>query len=103
MPILKLQPAYKDYSRGGQRLVEQYGEVFSGTRLAESCELSCHPDGASVVASGPFAGQTFPDYIAQRGRDILGRNCRRFSAFPILIKLIDAHDNLSIQVHPDNG
>lgn len=103
MAILKLKPAYKDYIWGGQRLVEQYGKDFSGTRLAESWELSCHPDGASVVASGPFAGQTFPDYIAQRGRDILGRNCRRFSDFPILIKLIDAHDNLSIQVHPDNG
>lgn len=103
MAIVKLKPAFKDYIWGGKKLVEEYGKEFQGERLAESWELSCHPDGESVIASGEYAGKTLSAYIREKGFGILGRNCRRFSDFPILIKLIDAHDNLSVQVHPDNG
>ena len=103
MAILKLKPAFKDYIWGGKKLVEEYGKEFQGERLAESWELSCHPDGESVIANGDYAGKPLSAYIEEKGRDILGRNCRRFADFPILIKLIDARDNLSIQVHPDNG
>ena len=45
---------------------------------------------------------TLSQYIEQKGKKILGVNCRRFQEFPILIKLIDARENLSVQVHPDN-
>lgn len=103
MAILKLKPAFKDYIWGGKKLAEEYGKDFKGERLAESWELSCHPDGESVIANGEHAGKPLSAYIEEKGRDILGRNCRRFADFPILIKLIDARDNLSIQVHPDNG
>lgn len=103
MSILKLKPACKDYIWGGRKLIEEFGKEYTGTRLAETWELSCHPDGPSRIASGPFSGETLPQYIERRGRGILGRNCRRFCDFPILVKLIDAYDNLSIQVHPDNG
>lgn len=103
MAIVKLKPAFKDYIWGGKKLVEEYGKDFQGARLAESWELSCHPDGESVIANGDYAGKTLSAYILEKGSGILGRNCRRFSDFPILIKLIDAHDNLSVQVHPDNG
>ena len=102
MAILKLAPACKDYIWGGDKLIKEYHKAFSGPRLAETWELSCHPDGPSRIAEGPWVGRTLPEYIAEAGNDVLGSNSQIFSEFPILIKLIDARDNLSIQVHPNN-
>ncbi len=102
MGIVRLKPSCKDYIWGGRRLIEEYGKQYDGDVLAECWELSCHPAGPSVVDSGPLAGMTLPEYIQNLGKDALGSNCRRFKDFPILIKFIDARENLSIQVHPDN-
>lgn len=102
MAILKLNPACKDYIWGGNRLMKEFGKPCIGERLAETWELSCHPDGPSVIANGPWQGKTLTEYLAEQGNGALGTNCERFSQFPILIKLIDAADNLSIQVHPDD-
>lgn len=103
MEILKLIPSCKDYIWGGHRLAEEYGKVIEGDVLAESWELSCHDDGASIISNGVWAGKTLKEYIKESKEDVLGNNCKRFSDFPILIKFIDAKDNLSIQVHPDNA
>ena len=102
MAILKLIPACKDYLWGGHRLVDEYNVDYQGDILAEAWELSCHPDGPSIIANGKFAGKSLKEYIDLNGTDVLGTHCRRFREFPILIKFIDARDNLSIQVHPDN-
>ena len=103
MSILKLSPACKDYLWGGNRLTKEYNVKYDGDVCAEAWELSCHPDGPSVIAQGPDAGRTLKEYIDEHGQDeVLGTNCRRFREFPILAKFIDAKDNLSIQVHPNN-
>ena len=102
MPILKLKPACKEYIWGGTRLMTEFHKEYSGATLAETWELSCHPDGPSTILNGPWAGKTLAEYIQVQGREVLGENCRRFLEFPILTKLIDARDNLSIQVHPGN-
>lgn len=102
MSILKLKPNCKDYLWGGNRLREEYGIAYDGDVLAEAWELSCHPDGPSYITNGEYAGKTLQQYIAAEGKEVLGSNCRRFRDFPILTKFIDAKDNLSIQVHPDN-
>ena len=102
MSILKLRPGYKDYIWGGNRLVKEYGKEYNGEVLAESWELSCHPEGPSTIGNGIHAGKTLQQYIDEQGKEVLGRNCKRFEGFPILIKFIDAKDNLSIQVHPDD-
>ena len=102
MALLKLRPSYKDYLWGGHRLVEKYNKEFDGDILAESWELSCHPDGPSYVVNGSYAGKTLQEYIDLEGKKVLGNNCQKFEEFPILAKFIDAKDNLSIQVHPDN-
>lgn len=102
MSILKLKPSCKDYLWGGSRLIKEYGKEYEGEVLAETWELSCHPDGPSVIRNGAYAGKTLPEYISGEGRQVLGTHCRRFRDFPILTKFIDARDNLSIQVHPDN-
>ena len=103
MAILKLKPACKDYIWGGHRLVDEYHVEYDGEVCAEAWELSCHPDGPSVIINGLDAGLTLAEYIARNGREVLGTHCRRFRDFPILTKFIDARDNLSIQVHPGNG
>ncbi len=102
MSILKLKPSCKDYLWGGSRLIKEYGKEYAGDVLAETWELSCHPDGPSVIDGGEYAGRTLAEYIEENGKEVLGSSCSQFEDFPILIKFIDAKDNLSIQVHPDN-
>lgn len=96
MAILKLKPACKDYPWGGRRLIEDFGVDSDKKILAEAWVLSCHPDGSSTLENG----ETLADYINRHGKKILGTNCERFNDFPILIKFIDAKENLSVQVHP---
>lgn len=102
MSILKLTAPCKDYLWGGTRLREEYGKKTDSDKIAESWELSCHKDGQSIISGGEFDGKTLSEYIEAKGRGVLGTNCGRFEYFPILIKLIDAKDNLSVQVHPSN-
>lgn len=103
MSIFVLKPACKDYLWGGNRLKSEYGISYDGDVLAEAWELSCHPDGPSTIAEGPLAGKTLQEYINLAGRQVLGTNCEEFDHFPLLIKLIDAKQNLSVQVHPDDA
>ena len=102
MYAMKLTAPCKDYIWGGTRLRDEYGKKSDADKVAESWELSCHKDGRSVIANGEYAGRTLEEYIEKEGKAVLGTNCARFEYFPILIKLIDAKDNLSVQVHPDN-
>ncbi len=102
MCMYKLQPACKEYIWGGDKLKTSYGKIFGGEKLAETWELSVHKDGGSVVLDGFFAGESLENLIDKEGEKILGTNCVEFEEFPLLIKFIDAKDNLSIQVHPDD-
>ena len=99
---IKLTAPLKDYIWGGTKLKTEYGKTTDLDKVAESWELSCHKDGSSVIANGEYAGTSLPDYIARKGKKILGTDCASFENFPVLIKLIDAKDNLSVQVHPNN-
>lgn len=103
MKPIKLSPAFKDYLWGGTKLKTDFGKKCDLEKVAESWELSTHKDGQSVVSTGEFAGLTLGEYIAKNGESVLGENAAKFDFFPILIKLIDAKDNLSVQVHPDDG
>ena len=102
MAVLKLTPAFKDYLWGGTRLRDDFQKDCDFDKIAESWELSCHKDGPSVIANGENKGLTLEEYIEKNGKAVLGSDCEKFENFPILIKLIDAKDNLSVQVHPDN-
>ena len=97
MPILKLTPSCKDYLWGGSRLRTDFGIKSDLEPLAEAWVLSCHPDGASCLPDGT----TLAAYIAAHP-GCLGTDCDKFEQFPILTKLIDAKQNLSVQVHPSN-
>lgn len=102
MGVIKLIPACKDYMWGGNNLREKYNIASDISPLAESWMLSTHKDGESIISDGEYKGYSLSNYIKEKGKRILGTNCEKFKDFPILIKLIDAKDNLSIQVHPDN-
>ncbi|WP_281540021.1 type I phosphomannose isomerase catalytic subunit [Selenomonas noxia] len=100
---MKLIAPLKDYLWGGTRLKEEYGKETELTKVAESWELACHQDGKSVIANGAAKGQTLEKWLAGEGRGVLGKNAEKFSYFPLLIKLIDARDDLSVQVHPSDA
>ena len=100
-PLL-LTPPIKDYIWGGTRLKTQYGFKTDKDIAAEAWVLSCHKDGSSVVANGELAGKTLPEVLELWGDAAIGAKAAAFPYFPLLIKLIDAKDRLSVQVHPDN-
>ena len=99
---LKLTPPLKHYLWGGDKLKTQFNIITDKNTVAESWELSCHKDGESIIENGMYSGKTLSSYIKAAGIDVLGTNCKDKSSFPVLIKLIDAKDNLSLQVHPDD-
>ena len=97
-----LQPAAKDYLWGGSRLNDDFAKDIPLSPLAETWECSTHPDGESVIAE---TGQTLaealrehPDWLGSHPLSVTGGK----PELPILIKLIDAKQDLSVQVHPDD-
>lgn len=98
---MKLQPCYKEYLWGGTKLKTGYGKADAPDITAESWELSCHPDGQCVILEGEFAGKTIQELGELDRVHFWGQACLR-GEFPILVKLIDAQKDLSIQVHPSD-
>ena len=98
--MIQLQPAYKDYLWGGTKLRDLYGKQCDFDIIAESWELSAHPAGTSIVSSGRHKGLSFSQYLDIVGKNVLGWKCSQ--SFPLLIKFIDAKQNLSVQVHPND-
>jgi len=98
--IIKLKPAFKDYIWGGTKLNSKYNKSSGFENTSESWELSVHPDGESIIYGGEYDGIVLSEYIKENP-SVLGTN-RKSDELPILIKLIDAEDNLSVQVHPDD-
>ena len=102
MEPLKLKPACQDYIWGGTRLRDDFGKESDLERLAESWELSCHPAGPAVIMNSVNKGMTLKEYLEQDWSVRVGEGAAGFSTFPVLIKLIDACQDLSVQVHPDD-
>ncbi len=96
-----LEPAGKDYLWGGNRLKNEFGKNIDLTPLAETWECSTHNDGLSVIASGKFKGKFLKDVLIENP-EFLGVYANDHGELPILIKFIDARNNLSVQVHPDD-
>lgn len=100
---LKLNAAFKPYIWGGTKLRTCYNKVCDFDKIAESWELSCHKDGESTISNGEFSGKTLSQYFEEVGFKALGTHGSNMKEFPILIKIIDAKENLSIQVHPSDA
>ena len=97
-----LKPACKDYLWGGEQLKTLYHKHTDITPLAETWECSVHPDGPSTIITGPYAGYTLREFLCLFPQ-AMGRHGKMYGELPILIKLIDAEKDLSIQVHPDDA
>ena len=95
MKIEKLYPECKDYLWGGEKLKTKYGKKTDKTPCAESWELSFHKDGLTRL----FSGKTLAESVGEKE---LGEKAKKFPFFPVLIKFIDAEQNLSVQVHPSD-
>lgn len=96
-----LKPVGKDYLWGGRRLKEEFCKEIDMTPLAETWECSTHPDGVSQVVNGEHAGKNLQEILREHP-EYLGRHANPEGQLPVLIKLIDAKQNLSVQVHPDD-
>jgi len=99
---LKFRAIYKQRIWGGQRLRDVFGkELPPGEKIGESWELADLPEDKSVIANGELAGQTLHSAIEQYSKEITGAE-NFVLPFPLLIKILDAEDVLSVQVHPDS-
>jgi len=98
---IKLTPALKDFIWGGDNLKTKWGKQTDKDIIAESWELSCHKDGPSIISNGEYKGMSLQELI-DKNPAFAGKKALNFQFFPILIKLIDAKTNLSIQVHPSD-
>ncbi|MFN2364143.1 MAG: type I phosphomannose isomerase catalytic subunit, partial [Halarsenatibacteraceae bacterium] len=119
---LKFKPIYQEKIWGGRNLGRKFVRELPAGSIGESWEISCHGDDISEVANGDYAGISLKELISRYGDDILGQALSQASGqafkagagfnssavpdagdfFPLLVKIIDARDNLSVQVHPDD-
>ena len=101
---LKFTPIYKERPWGGTLLGELLKrETPADVKTGEAWELSDREGADSTVSEGELAGVTLSQLVAHYGRALIGSRAADVSRFPLLIKLIDAGDRLSLQVHPDEN
>ena len=98
MELVKLNPAVKDYIWGGNYF-QKFNKGLNLDRVSECWELSVRDNDSSIIASGKDKGKLLSEVI---NKEDIGPVMDRFPYFPLLIKLIDAKENLSIQVHPSD-
>ncbi len=96
---LKLLPVTKNIIWGGNYLNKNFSIGNDHETIAEAWMMTVRADGVNVIENGKFNGLTLDDYIKERGMENV---CGNSNSFPLLIKLIDANDRLSVQVHPDD-
>lgn len=98
---ITFQPRFRERVWGGRKLAELFGKPLPpGTPIGESWEITDRPDDISVIQNGPFAGRDLRWLMETHGRDVLGRHVPPGERFPWLVKILDARENLSLQVHP---
>jgi len=97
--ILFFEPLFKEKIWGGNRLKTTFGFNTPSEKTGECWGISAHDEGTNIVRNGPFMGRTLKS-LWEEEKQLFGH--KQAHAFPILVKIIDADDDLSIQVHPDD-
>lgn len=99
--ILRFRPIYQERVWGGRRLADRYGrELPEGKVIGESWEISDRPEAQSVVVNGALAGATLHELWERERESVFGSGAPDGPVFPLLVKILDACDTLSLQVHP---
>jgi mannose-6-phosphate isomerase len=103
LPLLRFTPRYQHPIWGGHRIRQRFGRGVADDRaIGESWEVFDLSDGSSTVMAGPLAGKTLSDILAETPAALMGSATPVDGRFPLMIKFIDAHQTLSVQVHPDS-
>lgn len=104
MNIIFLEPVYKDYIWGGEKLKNNFKKNTPFEKTAESWEISCNENGICKIKNEEYKGKTLKELFEdiKVKEKIFGKKLKNVKEFPLLIKLIDAKDNLSVQVHPND-
>ena len=98
---LTFQPIFKERVWGGRNLERLYQKPLPpGAPIGESWEITDRPEGVSVIANGPLAGKDLRWLMENHAAELLGNVHAPGGRFPLLIKILDAQDKLSLQVHP---
>src|SRR3954470_20152606 len=98
---LKFQPIFKERVWGGRNLERLYGKQLPpAVPIGESWEITDRDGDVSQIANGPLAGKTLRWLMQEHGAQLLGEASQATGRFPLLIKILDAQEKLSIQVHP---
>ena len=101
---LRFEPIYQYRLWGGRRLASLCAAPLPGDGpIGEAWLLSDRDDHSSKVAAGPLKGSTIRQLMEQSPEQLLGKLAGRFQRFPVLLKFLDAHEKLSVQVHPQDG
>jgi mannose-6-phosphate isomerase len=101
---LIFEPIFKHRIWGGRTLETAFGKTLPPREpIGESWELADLPEDKSIVATGPMAGRRLGDIVREWGSDLTGRAPLFEGSFPLLIKLLDAKTDLSVQVHPNEA
>ncbi len=101
---LKFEPIYKEKIWGGRNIAKRFDKSIPAGNIGESWEIAAHQNGTSIISNGSLAGKNIMEAISLKGREILGESAPAdyHDKFPLLIKILDAQDKLSVQVHPDD-
>ena len=97
---LFLQSVMQEKIWGGTKLRDEFGYEIPSDKVGEYWAISAHPNGVSSIKNGRYAGQKLDKLYAEH-RELFGN--RPEPVFPLLTKILDANDWLSVQVHPDNA
>src|ERR1700689_39435 len=97
---LRFEPIYQYRLWGGRHLANLLTAPLPSGPIGEAWLLSDRDDHQSRVADGPLKGQTIGQLLQQFQEELLGKLSHRFPRFPLLLKFLDAHEMLSVQVHP---
>lgn len=101
LPPLRFSPVYKERIWGGRALADVFGRALPPGPIGESWEITDRPQGVSRVTGGPLDGGTLCELMERHPRELLGDAAPAAGGrFPLLVKILDAQDVLSLQVHP---
>ncbi len=105
MESIRMKPVMKETVWGGRLLADRFNKEIPSAHTGEAWEIASHPHGESTAADGVFQGTTLGELVRTHKEELVGSAvyARYGTFFPLLVKFIDAEQNLSVQVHPNDA